>query len=162
VTARRAQAIPQARLYSSNAERQAAYRARLTDRLALAGTNEAVKRIRELEEALANAQRQAAAAEARADHADARRRRAETRQETASRRHAGPSQTEVDALLRVARERIAELEVVVGELSRRLAAAERRSPSEPSGQIAPGSSTLPAGPNRAERRRSERKERRSR
>jgi hypothetical protein len=58
------------RLYSSNADRQAAYRARLAERSRLDGTGRLTGRIRGLETALAAATRRAEDAEARATRAE--------------------------------------------------------------------------------------------
>ena len=154
--------MPQARRYNSNAERQAAYRARLADRRALAGTDAAVKRLRDLEDAFADAERRAAAAEARADRADERRRQSDAaRREAETHRHAEPQVT-VDARLHMALERIADLGVLIDELSQRLAVAEGRTLTGPAQPFSIGSSDSPTGPNRAERRRSERQQQRRR
>jgi uncharacterized protein involved in exopolysaccharide biosynthesis len=57
-------------MYSSNAERQAAYRDRLNQRQALAESGQLVARLVELETALAAANRRAEVAEARAVRAE--------------------------------------------------------------------------------------------
>ena len=139
--------MPQERRYDSNAQRQAAYRARLAERRALAGTDAAVEQLRELEAFLADAQRRAAAAEARVKQAEERQR---------------ASKIESGVRLQQALDRIADLKVVVAELHGRLAAAEPRNPGEPAQPLAMGASMSSTGRNRAERRRAERNERRGR
>lgn len=62
--------MPRARLYASNAERQADYRARLAERRALADSGELVDRVVELEAALAAARRREEAAEGRFTRAE--------------------------------------------------------------------------------------------
>src|SRR5580658_2675515 len=57
-------------MYSSNAERQAAYRARLAQRQAMAVDRRLAAQVAELETALAAAVRRAATAEARAERAE--------------------------------------------------------------------------------------------
>jgi|GEM_PF-4655272 hypothetical protein len=58
------------RVYSSNAERQAAYRARLAERTRLDGAGQLTGRLAELEASLAAATRRAEVAEARAARAE--------------------------------------------------------------------------------------------
>jgi hypothetical protein len=58
--------MPRQRLYTSNAERQAAYRARLADRQAIGVDGRLAARVAELETALAAATARAETAEARA------------------------------------------------------------------------------------------------
>src|SRR5580658_2044536 len=62
--------MPRQRAYASNAERQAAYRARLAERARLAGSGQLIARFAELEAAHAAAVRRAEAAEARAARAE--------------------------------------------------------------------------------------------
>lgn len=119
------------RLYATNAERQAAYRARLTERLTLAGTGQAADRLAELERALADANR-------RADQAEARARRAE--QAAVGGDRAG----ELAAALR----RIAVLEATVADLRAQLSAT------------APAAPPPTPGLNRAARRAAQRDRRR--
>lgn len=150
--------MPRQRMYSSNAERQAAYRARLTARQALAGSGQLTARLAELETALA-------AMTKRAEQADARAARAERQAATARDRYAellstrpnrlagAPrwAQTRVQDQLAATTQRIAELEATIDGLRAQLAAAE--TPSTP-----PGGPT----PNRAARRAAERDRRRHR
>lgn len=65
--------MPRDRLYTSNADRQAAYRARLAEQRTLAGTDAVVARLRSLDAALADAERRTEAAETRAATAEQRR-----------------------------------------------------------------------------------------
>jgi hypothetical protein len=91
------------RVYSSNAERQAAYRARLAERRSRDGTGRLTARLRQLETALADAIRRADVAEIRAARAESDARR------------------DLEDDLAVALGRVADLEATVAELRRRLA-----------------------------------------
>jgi DNA repair exonuclease SbcCD ATPase subunit len=124
--------LPRDRLYASNAERQAAYRARLGDRRRLAGTDAAVSRLQQLEKAVTDAQRAK-------DVADARAERAQQRSQAA------------EAALHGARRRLDALEATVADLTRQLAAA-RPQPTQLPNTV--------DGPNRAARRRADREQRR--
>jgi hypothetical protein len=123
------------RIYSSDAERQAAYRARLAERTRPAGTGQLTARLRDLETALAATTRHAEDAEARAAQAE---------REVAARDHFGRDLT-------AALGRVADLETTVAELRRQLAAATTTTAS------AAGTTGL----NRAARRAVERDRRRS-
>jgi hypothetical protein len=114
------------RLYSSDAERQAAYRARLAERTRLARAGQLTGRLRQLETALADAIRRAEAAEARAARAE----------HDAARRH------DLERDLAAALGRVAELEATVAGLRRQLAHATTTTASPPRS----------AGLNRAARR----------
>ena len=122
------------RVYSSNADRQAAYRARLAERRRHDGTGRLSGRIRDLGTALA-------AATSRAEAAEARTARAE--RDAADRDQLGRD-------LAVALGRVADLEATVAGLRRQLAAATTATASPPG----------PAGLNRAARRAAERQQRR--
>ena len=144
--------MPRARLYASNAERQADYRARLAERRALADSGELVDRVVELEAALAAARRREEAAEGRVTRAE--RQAADARYRytallaTRPERIAGAPGWENDRLadqLAAAIQRVAELEATVVELQNRLASAETRR----DGSGAPGA-------NRAARRAADR------
>jgi hypothetical protein len=115
--------MPRERMYSSNAERQAAYRDRLAARLALAESGQLVARLTELETVLAAAVRRAERAEARAaraerDAATARDRYAEllAARPLPSRRRPGLAKSRVQDQLSAALERVAELEATDAEL----------------------------------------------
>jgi hypothetical protein len=115
--------MPRERMYSSNAERQAAYRDRLAARLALAESGQLVARLTELETVLAAAVRRAERTEARAaraerDAATARDRYAEllATRPLPSRRRPGLAKSRVQDQLSAALERVAELEVTDAEL----------------------------------------------
>jgi hypothetical protein len=144
--------MPRERIYSSNAERQAAYRARVAEHHALAGSGQLVSRVRELEAALAAMTRRAENAEQRAVRAEAQvgefRDRSNTRDRNAAARPdrtpPGPKGRDQVRLL-AAMQRIAELEATIDGLHQQLAAA-----------AAPKA----AGPNRAARRAAERDQRR--
>ena len=122
------------RVYSSNADRQAAYRARLAERRRPDGTGRLTGRIREIGTALA-------AATSRAEVAEARTARAE--RDAADRDQLGRD-------LAVALGRVADLEATVAGLRRQLAAATTATASPPG----------PAGLKRAARRAAERQPRR--
>jgi hypothetical protein len=124
------------RVYSSNADRQAAYRARLAQRTRLDGSGQLTRRLRELETALADATRRAEVAEARA---------ARTAHDAATGRH------RFDCDLATALGRVADLEATVAGLRRQLAEATTTTASPP------GS----AGLNRAARWAAERQQRRA-
>lgn len=124
--------MPRDRTYASNAERQAAYRARLAERRRLAGTDGAVSRLQQLEKALAEARRAKAAADARTERAEQRRQAAEAARDAA-------------------RRRLDILEATVDDLTGRLAAYQSQ-PRQPPNTI--------DGPNRAARRRADREQRR--
>jgi hypothetical protein len=119
------------RVYSSNAERQAAYRARLAERRGLDGTGRLSGRLAQLEAALAAATRRAEAAEARAARAES----------DAVCRH------DLERDLAVALGRVADLEATLAGLHRRLAPDTTTTASPP-------------GLNRAARRAAERQQRR--
>jgi hypothetical protein len=122
------------RVYSSDAERQAAYRARLAERTSPAGTGQLTVRLRGLETALAAATRRAEDAEARAARAE---------RDAADRDQLGRD-------LATALGRVADLEATVAELRRQLTstAADASGPAST------------AGLNRAARRAAERQQRR--
>lgn len=148
--------MPRARLYASNAERQAAYRARLAQRHALVDSGGLAGRLAELETALAAANRRVDAANVRAARAERRAAAARDRYDAlvASRpaRIAGAlgwAEDRVVDQLVAANQRIAELQATVAELQHRLASTDVR--RDVSG--APGS-------NRASRRAAERDRRR--
>jgi len=103
------------RVYSSNAERRAAYRARLAERRGLDGTGRLTGRLAELEAALADATRRAEAAEARAARAE----------------HDAGCGHDLERDLAVALGRVADLEVTVAELRRQLAHATSATASPP-------------------------------
>jgi hypothetical protein len=119
------------RVYSSNAERQAAYRARLAERRGLDGTGRLSGRLHQLETALADATRRAEVAEARAARAES----------DAVCRH------DLERDLAVALGRVADLEATLAGLNRRLAPDTTTTAS-------------PVGLNRAARRAAERQQRR--
>ena len=121
------------RLYSSNAERQAAYRARLAERTRLDNAGRPTGRLAELEAALAAATRRAEAAEARAARAE----------RDAVCRH------DLERDLAVALGRVADLEAVVTGLHHQLAEDTTATAGPP-------------GLNRAARRAAERDRRRHR
>lgn len=123
------------RVYSSNAERQAAYRARLAERTRLDGTGRLTRHLPQLETALADATRRAEAAEARAARAES---------DAATGRHHS------DCELAAALGRVADLEATVAELHRQLAHATTTTASPPG----------TAGLNRVARRAVERDRRR--
>jgi hypothetical protein len=123
------------RVYSSNAERQAAYRARLAERRGLDDTGRLTARLRELETALTDATRWAEAAEPRPARAES----------DAARRH------DLERDLAVALGRVADLEATVAGLNRQLAQDTTTTASR-SGS---------AGLNRAARRAVERQQRRA-
>lgn len=144
--------MPRQRMYSSNAERQAAYRARLTQRQALAGSGQLVARVADLEAALAAMTRRAQTAEKRAEKAE--RQTIELRDANTAKDRtpaARPARTPAQpkgrdqVRLMAAMQRIAELETAIADLHQQLAA----SPATPS-----------KGPNRAARRAAERDQRR--
>jgi hypothetical protein len=147
--------MPRERMYSSNAERQAAYRARIADRHALAASGQLVARVAELEAALAAMTRRAQVAEQRAGRAEAQtaelRDRKPERSETPvarpARTPAGPKGRDQVRLL-AALQRIAELESTIADLQAQLAA------------VTPPART--PGTNRAARRAAERDQRRQR
>ena len=124
--------VSRQRLYESNAQRQAAYRARLAERLRLAGTDDVAARLGQLEWALADAERRAAAATRRAVRAE--RLRTGLPQDgvtQASGEPASQGSTRIgpprdDQRLVDALQRIQILEVVVDQLSRQLAEANAR------------------------------------
>lgn len=122
------------RVYSSDAERQAAYRARLAERTSPAGTGQLTVRLRGLETALAAATRRAEDAEARAARAE---------RDAADRDQLGRD-------LATALGRVADLEATVAELRRQLTstAADASGPAST------------AGLNRAARRAAKRDRRR--
>jgi hypothetical protein len=122
------------RIYSSDAERQAAYRARLAERTSPAGTGQLTVRLRGLETALAAATRRAEDAEARAARAE---------RDAADRDQLGRD-------LATALGRVADLEATVAELRRQLTstAADASGPAST------------AGLNRAARRAAKRDRRR--
>lgn len=124
------------RVYSSNADRQAAYRARLAERRRLTQSGRLTGRLRELEMALAVAIRRAEAAEARAARAE--------------RDAADRDQLACD--LAAALGRVDEMEATAAELRRQLADAATAIPYL----------QAPAGLNRAARRAAERDPRRGR
>lgn len=124
------------RVYSSNAERQAAYRARLAERTRLARAGQLTGRVGEFEAALAATTRRAEAADARAARAES----------DAVCRH------DLERDLAVALGRVADLEATVTGLRRRLAENTTTTASPPG----------PAGLNRAARRSAERDRRRRR
>jgi GMP synthase PP-ATPase subunit len=144
--------MPRERLYDSNADRQAAYRARLAERHALAGTGQLIGRLTELEAALAAANRRADAAEQKTVRAERQAAAARDRYaELLAARPTGVARYRVDDRLAAALQRVAELEATVAELRQRLAVAEAaRSPAS-----APSL-------NRAARRAAERDQRRRR
>jgi hypothetical protein len=119
------------RVYSSNAERQAAYRARLAERTRLDGAGQLTGRLAELEAALAAASRRAEAAEARAARAE----------------HDAVCRHDLERDLAAALGRVADLEAVVTGLRRRLAPDTTTTASPP-------------GLNRQARRAAERQQRR--
>jgi hypothetical protein len=120
-------------VYSSNADRQAAYRARLAERTRLSQSGRIAGRLQELETATADAMRRAEAAEARAAQAE---RDASDRDQLARG-------------LGAALGCVAEMEATVAGLHRQLAAATTTTVSPP-------------GLNRAARRAAERDRRRGR
>ncbi|MFZ0226649.1 MAG: hypothetical protein WAL41_06845 [Mycobacterium sp.] len=122
------------RVYWSNADRQAAYRARLTERMRLSQSGRLTGRLRGLEMALAVATRCAEDAEARATKAE---------RDAAERDRLGRD-------LAAALGRVADLEATVAGLRRQLAAATTTTASPPE----------TAGLNRAARRAAERDRRR--
>ena len=148
--------MPRARLYASNAERQAAYRARLAERRALADSEELVARVVELESALAAAIRRVEDAEQRVTRAEGQ---ATDARESYSALLAtrplgiagapGWAKDRLADQLAAALQRVAELEATVVELQHRLASAETR--RDVSGA---------SGANRAARRAAERDRRR--
>jgi hypothetical protein len=117
-----------------------------------------VERLCELEGALADARCRAAAAEARAKLAEDRQRRADApRQVAEAHRDARAAQFGGSARLQRALERVADLEILVEELSRRPAESGTETGRT---QLFPTvSSNTPPRPNRAERRRFEQQER---
>jgi hypothetical protein len=123
------------RIYSSDAERQAAYRARLAERTRLAGTGQLTGRLRELETALAAATWRAEGAEERAARAE---------------KDAAAGRRRFDRDLATALGRVADLEATVAELRRQLTstAADASGPAST------------AGLNRAARRAAKRDRRR--
>lgn len=127
--------MPRERMYSSNAERQSAYRARLADRQALADTGQLARRVAELEKALAAATKQAEAAEQRAARAE--------------RQAAIAADGHVE--LKAARQHIAELQATIAQL-------QARNPTP----ATTGTTPERPGLNRAARRAAERDSRRHR
>lgn len=130
--------MPRQRIYSSNAERQAAYRARTAERVRALAGNGPLEQIRTLEAELANAERRASRAEAKAE--EARRALRMVRPQPAGPRSAAAVRAEVELL----RRRVVVLEMLVEGLERELTRARRAlevAHRPPSGQ-----------PNRAERR----------
>jgi hypothetical protein len=126
--------MPRERTYSSNAERQAAYRDRLAERQALAGTGQLTRRLAELEAALAAANRRADAAEQKAARAEREGVAARDRyRELLAARPTGVARYRVDDRLAAALQRVAESEATVTELRQRLATADttRSQPSVP-------------------------------
>lgn len=147
--------MPRERLYSSNAERQAAYRDRLAARQALAGSGQLVARVRDLEAALAAMTRRAQVAEQRAGRAEAQtadlRDRSNARDGNAAGRPTRtppPPKSGDQVRLFAALQRIAELESTIDDLQAQLAA------------VTPLART--PGTNRAARRAAERDQRRRR
>lgn len=148
--------MPRGRLYASNAERQAAYRARLAERHALADSGGLTGRLVELEAALAAANPRAEAAGRRAARA-AREAAAARDRYTAllSTRPAlipgapGWAKDRLADQLAAAQERVSILEATVANLRSRLAATHT-------------SANIPNAPglNRAARRQAERDRRR--
>ena len=122
------------RVYSSNADRQAAYRARLAERTRISQSGRTARRLQEFETATGDAMRRAEAAEARAARAE---------RDAAGRDRLGRD-------LSVALGRVADLEATVAGLHRQLAAETTATASPPG----------PAGLNRAARRAAERQQRR--
>jgi len=125
-------------MYSSNAERQAAYRTRVAERAELAGTGKLTGRLSQPETALAAAVRRADQAEARA----ARDRYAELLATRPARLAGAPgwAKSRVEGQLAAAFERVTELEATVAELRARLATTS-------------GDASPTPGLNRAARRR---------
>ena len=80
--------VPRDRLYATNAERQAAYRARTAERLRALADQGAAERIRSLEVSLAKAERRADKAEKRVRHLEAE---LATRLAVRSERQSGPT-----------------------------------------------------------------------
>lgn len=147
--------MPRQRLYGSNAERQAAYRARLAERQRLAGTGDVTARVGQLERTLADAERRALAAEVRASHAERQlsahvgnephgRNRIPASPRTRPAASAGDERRQLLEAL----QRVEVLEAVVADLRRRLAepAAPTPIPTSPAAVM-----------NRAARRRAQRK-----
>lgn len=147
--------MPRQRLYSSNAERQAAYRGRVALRTEALATQGAVERIKQLEAELARAERRAIRAEAGAKAADAQAAMLAKRLATLGPPRPGPlgASADVESL----RRRINSLEALVVELEEELEEAHRvqRAGDRPA---ASAGSTL----NRAARRAAERQHQRRR
>lgn len=149
--------MPRERIYESNAERQAAYRARIADRQTLAESGQLTRRLAELERALAAADRRADRAEQKAAKAERQAAAARDRYADllATRPHRlggapGWAKDRVeDRQLSAPLDRVAELEATVAELRARLATSSASA----------GTSTSP-GLNRAQRRAAERDRRR--
>jgi TATA-binding protein-associated factor Taf7 len=146
--------MPRQRMYSSNAERQAAYRDRLNQRQALAESGQMFARLAELEAALAAMTRRAQTAEQRAARAEAQNaelrdtnnRRDATPVARPDRTPAGPKGRDQVRLF-AALQHIAELEDTIAELQQQLSVAK------PPATRAPGA-------NRAARLAAERDQRR--
>jgi uncharacterized protein YceH (UPF0502 family) len=148
--------MPRERMYTSNADRQAAYRARLAERQALAESGQLTGRLAELEAALAAANRRADRAEQKAATAErqaaiARDRYADLLASRPNRLAGAPrwAKDRVEGQLAAALDHIAELEATVAELRARL----------PASSTSTGTSATP-GLNRAARRAAERDHRR--
>jgi hypothetical protein len=147
--------MPRQRMYSSNAERQAAYRARLAARQALADSGQLVARVAELEAALAAMTRRAQTAEQQAARAEAQNDELRDPNTAAAvsvagrpaRTPAGPKGRDQVRLF-AAMQRIAELETTIDDLHRQLEAAT------------PAPAAKTTGLNRAARRAAERDQRR--
>lgn len=101
--------MPRQRLYTSNAERQSAYRARLAQRQATGADADLAARVTELETALAAAVVRAETAETRAVHAEAE--------------------------ANVAREQVTALKLTVAALQHRLEQATTPAGSEPAAKM---------------------------
>lgn len=132
--------MPRERVYESNAERQAAYRARLAERQELAESGQLVARLAELERTLV-------AADRRAERAEQRAAKAERQAATARDRYAdllatrptrianapGWAKDRVEGQLAAALDRVAELEATVAELRARLPVTETAPPARTPG-----------------------------
>ena len=134
------------RIYSSNAERQAAYRTRSAERIRALADEGALERIRTLEAALARSERRADRAEVQAAAA---RRAVPTRPE---RQTGTPRPPLPDDDVTALRHRVQDLEMLVGRLQLDLAAARE--------ELQVARRTDPNPPSRAERRAAAKRQRR--